>query len=229
MSRSRAIFNNPSLEDLGIFSCVITNTDGISSSYTLTEEGESAHSLECLKLDSLVICLGDISAKVVSRAWREVYTPVCFSCENNHTELTLNMLSWSLSQIMLCCMSVRFAVTFKVVFDTYLDSLDSIDVTSFKILSNKWNGTSSRLSDAEGVCKGCDIHTFGCCCHLLLTGLMRLLDISHEHKFPGKYSCWYHSFFFLFIIITSPNKHYNCRYALDIVFTKPVTLYSCTE
>uniref|UniRef100_A0A8C9X855 Myomesin 1a (skelemin) n=1 Tax=Sander lucioperca TaxID=283035 RepID=A0A8C9X855_SANLU len=37
--RSRAIFNSPSLEDLGIFSCVVTNTDGISSSYTLTEEG----------------------------------------------------------------------------------------------------------------------------------------------------------------------------------------------
>uniref|UniRef100_A0A3Q1AY33 Myomesin 1a (skelemin) n=1 Tax=Amphiprion ocellaris TaxID=80972 RepID=A0A3Q1AY33_AMPOC len=30
---------NPSLEDLGTFSCVVTNTDGISSSYTLTEEG----------------------------------------------------------------------------------------------------------------------------------------------------------------------------------------------
>ncbi|XP_068458688.1 myomesin 1a (skelemin) isoform X2 [Clinocottus analis] len=36
--RSRAIFNNPSVEDLGIFSCVVTNTDGFSSSYTLTEE-----------------------------------------------------------------------------------------------------------------------------------------------------------------------------------------------
>uniref|UniRef100_A0A3B4ULQ2 Myomesin 1a (skelemin) n=1 Tax=Seriola dumerili TaxID=41447 RepID=A0A3B4ULQ2_SERDU len=36
--RSRAIFNSPSLEDLGTFSCVVTNTDGISSSYTLTEE-----------------------------------------------------------------------------------------------------------------------------------------------------------------------------------------------
>ncbi|KAI3374803.1 hypothetical protein L3Q82_021358, partial [Scortum barcoo] len=39
VSRSRAIFNSPSLEDLGIFSCVVTNTEGISSSYTLTEEG----------------------------------------------------------------------------------------------------------------------------------------------------------------------------------------------
>uniref|UniRef100_A0A3P8UC28 Myomesin 1a (skelemin) n=1 Tax=Amphiprion percula TaxID=161767 RepID=A0A3P8UC28_AMPPE len=35
---TRAIFNSPSLEDLGTFSCVVTNTDGISSSYTLTEE-----------------------------------------------------------------------------------------------------------------------------------------------------------------------------------------------
>ncbi|XP_061694500.1 myomesin 1a (skelemin) isoform X2 [Syngnathoides biaculeatus] len=37
--RSRAIFNNPSLEDLGIFSCVVTNMEGISSSYEVTEEG----------------------------------------------------------------------------------------------------------------------------------------------------------------------------------------------
>ncbi|KAM6990088.1 myomesin 1a (skelemin) isoform 1-T1 [Tautogolabrus adspersus] len=37
--KTRAIFNSPSLEDLGTFSCVATNTDGISSSYTLTEEG----------------------------------------------------------------------------------------------------------------------------------------------------------------------------------------------
>lgn len=45
ISRSRAIFNSPSLEDLGTFSCVVTNTDGFSSSYTLTEEGESAHTV----------------------------------------------------------------------------------------------------------------------------------------------------------------------------------------
>ncbi|KAG7523786.1 myomesin-1-like isoform X1 [Solea senegalensis] len=37
--RTRAIFNSPSLEDLGTYSCVVTNTEGISSSYTLTEEG----------------------------------------------------------------------------------------------------------------------------------------------------------------------------------------------
>ncbi|XP_065132547.1 myomesin 1a (skelemin) isoform X2 [Paramisgurnus dabryanus] len=36
--RSRAIFNNPSLDDLGIYSCVVTNTDGVSASYELTED-----------------------------------------------------------------------------------------------------------------------------------------------------------------------------------------------
>uniref|UniRef100_A0A8C2A4C0 Myomesin 1a (skelemin) n=1 Tax=Cyprinus carpio TaxID=7962 RepID=A0A8C2A4C0_CYPCA len=36
--KSRAIFNDPSLEDLGTYSCVVTNTDGVSASYTLTEE-----------------------------------------------------------------------------------------------------------------------------------------------------------------------------------------------
>uniref|UniRef100_A0A669D1A6 Myomesin 1a (skelemin) n=1 Tax=Oreochromis niloticus TaxID=8128 RepID=A0A669D1A6_ORENI len=47
--KSRAIFNSPSLEDLGTFSCVVTNTDGISSSYTLTEEGETPFE-GCLRL-----------------------------------------------------------------------------------------------------------------------------------------------------------------------------------
>ncbi|KAJ8378855.1 hypothetical protein AAFF_G00233570 [Aldrovandia affinis] len=37
--KSRAIFTDPSLDDLGIYSCVVTHTDGVSSSYTLTEEG----------------------------------------------------------------------------------------------------------------------------------------------------------------------------------------------
>ncbi|KAK7945029.1 hypothetical protein WMY93_000757 [Mugilogobius chulae] len=37
--KTRAIFNSPSLDDLGTYSCSVTNTEGISSSYTLTEEG----------------------------------------------------------------------------------------------------------------------------------------------------------------------------------------------
>uniref|UniRef100_A0AAY4A161 Myomesin 1 n=1 Tax=Denticeps clupeoides TaxID=299321 RepID=A0AAY4A161_9TELE len=38
-SQSRATFNSPSEEDLGIYSCLVTHTNGASSSYTLTEEG----------------------------------------------------------------------------------------------------------------------------------------------------------------------------------------------
>ncbi|XP_030635902.1 M-protein, striated muscle [Chanos chanos] len=38
-SKSKAIFNMPSEEDVGIYSCLVTHTDGVSASYTLTEEG----------------------------------------------------------------------------------------------------------------------------------------------------------------------------------------------
>ncbi|XP_075441391.1 myomesin-1 isoform X3 [Ascaphus truei] len=36
--RSKVIFKDPSEEDLGIYSCAVTETDGVSSSYTLDEE-----------------------------------------------------------------------------------------------------------------------------------------------------------------------------------------------
>ncbi|XP_057192569.1 myomesin-1 isoform X2 [Triplophysa rosa] len=38
-NKSKAIFKTPSEEDLGIYSCVVTHTDGVSASYTITEEG----------------------------------------------------------------------------------------------------------------------------------------------------------------------------------------------
>ncbi|XP_067256086.1 myomesin-1 isoform X6 [Chanodichthys erythropterus] len=37
-SKSKAIFNTPSEDDLGIYSCFVTHTDGASASYTLSEE-----------------------------------------------------------------------------------------------------------------------------------------------------------------------------------------------
>lgn len=37
--RSKIIFNSPEEEDVGIYSCLVTHTDGTSSSYTLSEEG----------------------------------------------------------------------------------------------------------------------------------------------------------------------------------------------
>uniref|UniRef100_A0A8B9HCG7 Myomesin 1b n=1 Tax=Astyanax mexicanus TaxID=7994 RepID=A0A8B9HCG7_ASTMX len=38
-NKSKATFNAPSEDDLGIYSCIITHTDGASASYNLTEEG----------------------------------------------------------------------------------------------------------------------------------------------------------------------------------------------
>lgn len=37
--RSKAIFNTLEEEDIGIYSCLVTHTDGASSSYNLSEEG----------------------------------------------------------------------------------------------------------------------------------------------------------------------------------------------
>uniref|UniRef100_A0AAR2K4Q9 Myomesin-1 n=1 Tax=Pygocentrus nattereri TaxID=42514 RepID=A0AAR2K4Q9_PYGNA len=39
-NKSKATFNAPSEDDLGVYSCVVTHTDGASASYTLTEEGK---------------------------------------------------------------------------------------------------------------------------------------------------------------------------------------------
>ncbi|XP_033855886.3 M-protein, striated muscle-like isoform X2 [Acipenser ruthenus] len=36
--RSRAVFKDPAIEDVGIYSCVVTETDGVSASYTLDED-----------------------------------------------------------------------------------------------------------------------------------------------------------------------------------------------
>lgn len=37
--RSKAVFKSLGEEDIGIYSCLVTHTDGASSSYTLSEEG----------------------------------------------------------------------------------------------------------------------------------------------------------------------------------------------
>lgn len=38
--RSKVVFNAPEEEDIGIYSCLVTHTDGASSSYTLSDEGK---------------------------------------------------------------------------------------------------------------------------------------------------------------------------------------------
>lgn len=39
LHRSKTIFNTPGEEDIGIYSCLVTHTDGASSSYTFSTEG----------------------------------------------------------------------------------------------------------------------------------------------------------------------------------------------
>lgn len=39
LCRSKAVFKALGEEDIGIYSCLVTHTDGASSSYTLSEEG----------------------------------------------------------------------------------------------------------------------------------------------------------------------------------------------
>lgn len=41
---SRLTFTNPDKEDLGRYSVVVTDTDGVSGSHTLTEDGKSGGS-----------------------------------------------------------------------------------------------------------------------------------------------------------------------------------------
>lgn len=50
------------MEDLGIFSCVVTNTEGVSSSYTLTEEGQSARSAAETRFACFFL-VGEVSAE----------------------------------------------------------------------------------------------------------------------------------------------------------------------
>lgn len=54
------------MEDLGIFSCVVTNTEGVSSSYTLTEEGQSARRPGISAAETRFACfflVGEVSAE----------------------------------------------------------------------------------------------------------------------------------------------------------------------
>lgn len=38
-NRTRLIFNDPGKDDLGVYSCAVTDTDGVSSSYAIDEAG----------------------------------------------------------------------------------------------------------------------------------------------------------------------------------------------
>uniref|UniRef100_A0A8C7YM25 Myomesin 1b n=1 Tax=Oryzias sinensis TaxID=183150 RepID=A0A8C7YM25_9TELE len=49
-NKSKTVFNTPGEEDIGIYSCLVTHTDGASSSYTFSTEGCSMYSLSILSI-----------------------------------------------------------------------------------------------------------------------------------------------------------------------------------
>lgn len=53
---SRLTFTNPDKDDLGKYSVVVTDTDGVSSSHTLTEDGGWLHSTSVLSLALFFVC-----------------------------------------------------------------------------------------------------------------------------------------------------------------------------
>uniref|UniRef100_A0A8C2CA68 Myomesin 1a (skelemin) n=1 Tax=Cyprinus carpio TaxID=7962 RepID=A0A8C2CA68_CYPCA len=74
--RSRAIFNDPSLEDLGTYSCFVTNTDGVSASYTLTEEVSRLFYVNCEQFSAVIPFKSEMAIELQEkgrvRFWAEV-------------------------------------------------------------------------------------------------------------------------------------------------------------
>ncbi len=71
-----------------------------------------------------------------------------------------------------------------------------------------------------------DIHPFCCCCCCCyLTGLLRLLDISHEHKFPGEYPSTSHTLLLAWLLFHLPGFYVRSTdTVVDIVEELIITL-----
>uniref|UniRef100_A0A8C2C8K7 Myomesin 1a (skelemin) n=1 Tax=Cyprinus carpio TaxID=7962 RepID=A0A8C2C8K7_CYPCA len=71
-----AIFNDPSLEDLGTYSCFVTNTDGVSASYTLTEEVSRLFYVNCEQFSAVIPFKSEMAIELQEkgrvRFWAEV-------------------------------------------------------------------------------------------------------------------------------------------------------------
>uniref|UniRef100_A0A665WT23 Myomesin 1a (skelemin) n=1 Tax=Echeneis naucrates TaxID=173247 RepID=A0A665WT23_ECHNA len=133
--KSRAIFNNPSLEDLGTFSCVVTNTDGISSSYTLTEEGESIISLVIPFKNEMAI---ELLEKGRVRLWTQVekWTADC------QVDYVFNDVIVSAGQKY----SMKFDKSTGII-EMFMDSLEVTDegTFTFNLVDGKAKGTTSLV------------------------------------------------------------------------------------
>uniref|UniRef100_A0AAQ5Z6R8 Myomesin 1a (skelemin) n=1 Tax=Amphiprion ocellaris TaxID=80972 RepID=A0AAQ5Z6R8_AMPOC len=139
--KTRAIFNSPSLEDLGTFSCVVTNTDGISSSYTLTEEGlkrlldiSHEHKFPVIPFKSQMAM--DLLEKGRVRFWTQLekYTSDCFSVLYSFQKYTMN-----------------FDKSTGII-EMFMDSLEVTDegTFTFNLVDGKAKGTTSLVLIGDG-------------------------------------------------------------------------------
>uniref|UniRef100_A0AAQ6AGY2 Myomesin 1a (skelemin) n=1 Tax=Amphiprion ocellaris TaxID=80972 RepID=A0AAQ6AGY2_AMPOC len=156
--KTRAIFNSPSLEDLGTFSCVVTNTDGISSSYTLTEEGlkrlldiSHEHKFPVIPFKSQMAM--DLLEKGRVRFWTQLekYTSDC------QVEYVFNDV--------IITQGKKYTMNFDKstgIIEMFMDSLEVTDegTFTFNLVDGKAKGTTSLVLIGDDKCVS---ETVFCC------------------------------------------------------------------
>ncbi|MFT7812321.1 M-protein, striated muscle-like isoform X1 [Arapaima gigas] len=147
-SKSRVVFKDLSLEDLGIYSCVVTHTEGVSSSYTLDEEGlkrlldiSHAHKFPIIPFASeLAVELLD---KGRVRFWLQA-EKVSANCQ---VDYVFNNVSLSHGQ--------KYSMQFDKktgIIEMFMESLGLEDEGTFcfRLVDGKATGTSSLVLIGEG-------------------------------------------------------------------------------
>ncbi|KAM4605242.1 LOW QUALITY PROTEIN: myomesin 1a (skelemin) [Polymixia lowei] len=140
---SRAIFNDPSLEDLGTFSCVVTNTEGISSSYTLTEERlkrllDISHEHKFPVIPFKTEMAMDLLEKGRVRFWTQVE-----KCTSDcHVEYVFNDVIVTQGEKY----TMHFDKTTGII-EMFMDSLEVMDegTFTFNLVDGKAKGTTSLV------------------------------------------------------------------------------------
>uniref|UniRef100_A0A8C5I8G4 Myomesin-2-like n=1 Tax=Gouania willdenowi TaxID=441366 RepID=A0A8C5I8G4_GOUWI len=131
--KSRAVFNNPSLEDLGTFSCMVTNMEGFSSSYTLTEEGESI----LLNSNTFIPFKNEMAMDLLEKGRVRFWTQVEKSCWYVTFPLQKYTMNFDKST---------------GIIEMFMDSLEVTDegTFTFNLVDGKAKGTTSLVLIGDG-------------------------------------------------------------------------------
>uniref|UniRef100_A0A8C5BBJ9 Myomesin 1a (skelemin) n=1 Tax=Gadus morhua TaxID=8049 RepID=A0A8C5BBJ9_GADMO len=135
--KSRAIFNSPSLEDLGTFSCMVTNTEGFSASYTLTEEGETR-----THIDTLIPFKKEMSMDLLEKGRVRFWTQVEKCTAACKVEYVFNNAAVTAGQ--------KYSMNFDQktgIIEMFMDSLEVTDegTFTFNLVDGKAKGTTSLV------------------------------------------------------------------------------------